>query len=169
MVFTLLHHERGPREAGAAAAASPVAGHEQVADALALLAERFADADQEAPSIRVSPEVAACRGPRTTATAVSPSSHLPNLDEAVGGRGSPFKSCPRYSKGPPTRAFCLPTVTKARSASGRQLDAERAQHALVAATARIAEQERLDSAVVAHRRRLARVVDGQSSAEDVEL
>ncbi len=50
MVFTLFNHERGPREAGAAAAASPVAGHEQVADALALLAERFADADQDGPS-----------------------------------------------------------------------------------------------------------------------
>jgi hypothetical protein len=50
MVFTLLNHEGGPREAGAAAAASPVAGHEQVADALALLAERFAAADQDGPS-----------------------------------------------------------------------------------------------------------------------
>ncbi len=50
MVFTLFNHKRGPSEAGAAAAASPVAGHEQVADALALLAERFADADQDGPS-----------------------------------------------------------------------------------------------------------------------
>ena len=39
MVFTLFNHERGPREAGAAAATSPVAGHEQVADA-----------DQDGPS-----------------------------------------------------------------------------------------------------------------------
>jgi hypothetical protein len=48
--FTLLNHEGGPRAAGAAAAGSPVAGHEQVPDALALLAERFADADQDGSS-----------------------------------------------------------------------------------------------------------------------
>lgn len=50
MVFTVLNYEGGPRAAGAAAAGSPVAGHEQVADALALLAERFVDADQDGPS-----------------------------------------------------------------------------------------------------------------------
>lgn len=50
LVFTLLNHEGGPQTAGADAAKSPVAGHEQVADALALLAERFADADQDGPS-----------------------------------------------------------------------------------------------------------------------
>ncbi len=50
MVFTLLNREGGPREAGAAAAASPVASHEQVTDALMLIAERFADAEQDGPS-----------------------------------------------------------------------------------------------------------------------
>lgn len=48
--FTLFNYADGPRAAGAAAATSAVAGHEQVADALALLAERFADADQDGPS-----------------------------------------------------------------------------------------------------------------------
>lgn len=50
MVFTLLNHKGGPRAAGATTAGSPVAGHEQVADALARLTERFADADQDGPS-----------------------------------------------------------------------------------------------------------------------
>jgi hypothetical protein len=50
LIFTLFNHTDGPRAAGAAAASSAVASHEQVADALALLAERFADANQDGPS-----------------------------------------------------------------------------------------------------------------------
>lgn len=50
LVFTLLNHDGGPRDAGVAAAGSPIGGHEQVAAALALLEERFADADQDGPS-----------------------------------------------------------------------------------------------------------------------
>lgn len=50
LVFTLLNHEGGPREAGAAAASSSVARHQQVVEALALLAERFADAEQDGSS-----------------------------------------------------------------------------------------------------------------------
>jgi len=50
LVFTLLNHEGGPRDAGVAAARSPIARHEQVAAALALLEQRFADADQDGPS-----------------------------------------------------------------------------------------------------------------------
>lgn len=50
LVFTLLNHKDGPRAAGAAAACSPVAAHEQVVEALALLAERFADAGQDGES-----------------------------------------------------------------------------------------------------------------------
>ena len=49
LVFTLLNHREGPRAAGAAAACSPVAAHEQVVEALELLAERFSDADQDGP------------------------------------------------------------------------------------------------------------------------
>ncbi len=50
LVFTLLNHEGGPQAAGAAAAGSPVAGHDQVVEALGLLRERFADAGQDGPS-----------------------------------------------------------------------------------------------------------------------
>jgi hypothetical protein len=50
MVFTLLNHEGGPAAAGTAAAASPIAEHEHVSEALTLLAERFTDADQDGPS-----------------------------------------------------------------------------------------------------------------------
>jgi hypothetical protein len=50
LVFTLFNHEEGPRAAGTAAAGSVVAAHEQVADAVALLGERFADADQDGPA-----------------------------------------------------------------------------------------------------------------------
>jgi hypothetical protein len=50
MVFTLLNHEGGPRNAGRTAAGSPVARYEQVDQALALLAGRFSDVDQDGPS-----------------------------------------------------------------------------------------------------------------------
>lgn len=50
LVFTLLHHQAGPRAAGAAAAASSVAGHAQVGEALTLLGERFADIGQDGPA-----------------------------------------------------------------------------------------------------------------------
>jgi hypothetical protein len=50
LVFTLLNYEGGPYEAGAAAARSPVGGHEQVAEALALLEQRVANAEQDGPS-----------------------------------------------------------------------------------------------------------------------
>jgi len=50
LVFTLLNHEGGPRAAGRAAAASSVAQHPQVDEALMLLEERFRDADQDGPS-----------------------------------------------------------------------------------------------------------------------
>lgn len=50
LVFTLLHAEEGPGAAGEAARSSPVAGEAQVAEALALLAERFRDVDQDGPS-----------------------------------------------------------------------------------------------------------------------
>lgn len=49
VVFTLLHFGSGPAEAGAAAAASPVSRHPTVDEALRLLAERFADIDQDGP------------------------------------------------------------------------------------------------------------------------
>jgi hypothetical protein len=50
LVFTLLHAHDDPSAAGAAAAASPIATHEQVVAALVLLGERFAEADQDGPS-----------------------------------------------------------------------------------------------------------------------
>jgi len=50
LVFTLLNYAGGPRTAGAAASASPVVGHPQVLEALGLLEERFADAQQDGPS-----------------------------------------------------------------------------------------------------------------------
>ena len=50
LIFTLFNHAGGPRAAGTAAATSAIAGHEQVTDALALLAERFANAGQDGPS-----------------------------------------------------------------------------------------------------------------------
>lgn len=50
LVFTLLNHEDGPRSAARAAAASPVAQHPQVIEALGLLEERFRDAGQDGPS-----------------------------------------------------------------------------------------------------------------------
>src|SRR5207302_9854817 len=50
MVFTLLNHEGGPRNAGRTAAGSPVAQHEQVDQALVLLAERFSAVNRDGPS-----------------------------------------------------------------------------------------------------------------------
>lgn len=50
LVFTLLNHEGGPRFAGEAAAASPIAKHGQVEEALPLLEERFRDARQDGPN-----------------------------------------------------------------------------------------------------------------------
>jgi hypothetical protein len=50
LVFTLLNYKRGPRAAGTEARFSPVADHPQVEEALALLGERFADAEQDGPS-----------------------------------------------------------------------------------------------------------------------
>lgn len=54
LVFTLLNHEGGPRSAGRETAASPVAQHPQVLEALDLLQERFRDADQDGPSAHAS-------------------------------------------------------------------------------------------------------------------
>jgi len=50
LIFTLLHAEDDPHSAGVVAAASPIAAHDQVTEALALLEERFADAAQDGPS-----------------------------------------------------------------------------------------------------------------------
>jgi hypothetical protein len=50
LVFTLLHADDGPGAAGAAARSSPVAGEAQVAEALALLKERFRDVEQDGPA-----------------------------------------------------------------------------------------------------------------------
>jgi hypothetical protein len=50
LVFTLLHHEGGPRVAGRAAAVSAVARHPQVTEALGLLEERFNDVGRDGPS-----------------------------------------------------------------------------------------------------------------------
>jgi hypothetical protein len=59
LLFTLLNYEGGPRVAGRLAAASSVARHDQVTDALALLAERFRDPGQDGPSAYASFLVAA--------------------------------------------------------------------------------------------------------------
>ena len=50
LVFTLLNADDGPERAGLCARESAVAGHEQVEEALVLLAERFADVDRDGPS-----------------------------------------------------------------------------------------------------------------------
>ena len=50
LVFTLFHADGGPEEAGRAAKSSAVAGHPQVTEALTLVAERFADVEQDGPS-----------------------------------------------------------------------------------------------------------------------
>lgn len=49
LVYTLLHHEGGPRAAGAAARAIPLADNDQVGEALMLLGERFRDIGQDGP------------------------------------------------------------------------------------------------------------------------
>jgi hypothetical protein len=50
LVFTLLNWEGGPEAAGIVARSSSVAGHGQVAEAMALLDERFREADRDGPS-----------------------------------------------------------------------------------------------------------------------
>lgn len=50
LVFTLLNHGGGPREAGSAARSSAVARHPQVDEALALLEERFQHVRQDGPN-----------------------------------------------------------------------------------------------------------------------
>ena len=50
LVSTLLHHGGGPRVVGRAAAASAVARHPQVTEALGLLEERFNDVGRDGPS-----------------------------------------------------------------------------------------------------------------------
>jgi hypothetical protein len=50
LVFTLLNAEDDPWNAGARCASSAVAGHPQVEEALALLGDRFRDAEQDGPS-----------------------------------------------------------------------------------------------------------------------
>jgi hypothetical protein len=50
LIFVLLNTDGGARSAGAATAGSPIANHPQVASALRLLAERFADTDQDGPA-----------------------------------------------------------------------------------------------------------------------
>lgn len=50
LVFCLLHHTSGPAEAGRVAAHSAVAHEGQVAEAMALLSERFRDAAQDGPN-----------------------------------------------------------------------------------------------------------------------
>jgi len=50
LVFTLLNYDDGPRACGQAAQMSPVADHEQVREAIALLEERFGDVDQDGPT-----------------------------------------------------------------------------------------------------------------------
>lgn len=47
LVFTLLNVEGGPVEAGRSARSSPIAGHHQTVEALALLEERFGGVEQD--------------------------------------------------------------------------------------------------------------------------
>ena len=49
LVFVIANHPGGPSEAGRASANSPIAGHPQVAEAVALLSARFADASHDGP------------------------------------------------------------------------------------------------------------------------
>jgi hypothetical protein len=49
LVFTLLNYTGGPMEAGVVASSSPIAGHPQVREALALAEERFHDASHDGP------------------------------------------------------------------------------------------------------------------------
>jgi hypothetical protein len=50
LVFTLLNYDDGPRAAGRATRSSPVGEHEQVAEALQLLEERFRDVEKDGPN-----------------------------------------------------------------------------------------------------------------------
>jgi hypothetical protein len=50
LVFTLLNYPGGPRAAGKVAASSSIVSNPQVTDAMALLAERFADIAQDGPT-----------------------------------------------------------------------------------------------------------------------
>lgn len=50
LVFTLLNAEGGPRAAGRAAAASAVAHHDHVSEALGMMGERFRDAAHDGPA-----------------------------------------------------------------------------------------------------------------------
>jgi hypothetical protein len=49
LIYCLLNYGDGPGDAGRHAADSAIAGHEQVRNALALLAERFESADHDGP------------------------------------------------------------------------------------------------------------------------
>ena len=49
LVFTIINYPDGPNAAGRTAAASAIADHPQVTEALTLLSERFADADHDGP------------------------------------------------------------------------------------------------------------------------
>lgn len=49
LVFVVANYPGGPAAAGRASADSPIAGHHQVAEAIALLAARFADASHDGP------------------------------------------------------------------------------------------------------------------------
>lgn len=49
LVFTLLHYEGGPRQAGRSAATSAVRQSPQVSEALSMLEERFRDVGQDGP------------------------------------------------------------------------------------------------------------------------
>ncbi len=49
LVFVIVNYAGGPTAAGRASAASPIAGHPQVTEAIDLLFARFADADHDGP------------------------------------------------------------------------------------------------------------------------
>lgn len=49
LVFVIANYPGGPAAAGRASADSPIAGHDQVAEAIALLSARFADASHDGP------------------------------------------------------------------------------------------------------------------------
>ena len=49
LVFVIANYPGGPTAAGRASASSPIAGHPQVTEAIALLAARFADSDHDGP------------------------------------------------------------------------------------------------------------------------
>ena len=49
LVFVIANYPGGPTDAGRASANSPIAGHPQVTEAIALLAARFADTAHDGP------------------------------------------------------------------------------------------------------------------------